>query len=403
MTTTMQYNLFSLFTFSVLVLLTNTAFSQTLSADGIGLISIKNELIIYDDPGKQSNNTRVNISGIVNTPIINDSIDIYFINERFARIEVNSINGKKFQRPGGGWIALNADSTISFEISIYKSQFESSELKELPGEMEIEGNFIYYRDSVKHPIHISATVNPNETNIYTRLMKGDLEAEIGLKINPSIIKGLVLNYYQCVDANIPIDLSKFSSVETLFIRGLYVDDAFPEEIYKLRNIKNLTIDLTNLNSDGSGKHISACKFYLPKKVLELPKIKTLKINHVIYLNIPDIPEYCSLESFTTGGSKIDSIPSSFVNLKKLNNLVINGNIQAPLPDNLNEISSLDTMILNMPDALMPNNFGPWKHLKYVKLRQTNVSRIDRLIFEERMKNNNARLKEIFSTAEFAWF
>jgi hypothetical protein len=228
---------------------------------------MENDLIIYDDPGRRSENTYIRIKGVINVTPTKESLKAVHNSNRFARIEVNSINNKKFNIPVSGNLQLENDSTITFDIKLTKFEIERSQLKELPATMEISGNYIYYGDTTKYPLHITAEIDANKTNIYTRLINGDLEAELGLKIDFSIIKGLVLNQYDCFKSQIKIDLSKFTSVETLFIRGYIIDQPFPEEIYKLKKIKYLTFDVTNVNPDGTWKNASDCKFYLPSKVL----------------------------------------------------------------------------------------------------------------------------------------
>jgi hypothetical protein len=54
----------------------------------------------------------------------------------------------------------------------------------------------------------------------------------------------------------------------------------------------------------------------------------------------------------------------------------------------------------MPDAYLPKNFGPWNQLKYLKLLQTNNSKLDLSVFEERKKLNEVELKNTFSKVKY---
>jgi hypothetical protein len=404
----MKNKILSLGSLCSIILFLNTACSQLNSSrqnviiEGSGTFSMENDLIIYDDPGRRSENTYIRIKGVINVTPTKESLKAVHNSNRFARIEVNSINNKKFNIPVSGNLQLENDSTITFDIKLTKFEIERSQLKELPATMEISGNYIYYGDTTKYPLHITAEIDANKTNIYTRLINGDLEAELGLKIDFSIIKGLVLNQYDCFKSQIKIDLSKFTSVETLFIRGYIIDQPFPEEIYKLKKIKYLTFDVTNVNPDGTWKNASDCKFYLPSKVFEFPELKSLTFNHTVALNIPDFPYNSSLERFEVfSHCQVDSIPSTITRLKNLRNLSFYlGSIQTPLPDNLNLLNSLDTLIINMPDAYLPKNFGPWNQLKYLKLLQTNNSKLDLSVFEERKKLNEVELKNTFSKVKY---
>ncbi len=403
----MKSSFFFLTILASIILFLNNACSQEQEssentvATGNGTFSIENDLIIYDDPNRRSDNTYISVKGKIDVQPTAASLQALNNSNYFARIEVNSINDKGFKFPAVGRIHFNKDSTVTFEITINKLQIENSGLKVLPKEMSIEGSYVYYGDTLKYPLKISAELDPNELNIYSRIVNGDLETEIGLKIDRTIVKGLVLNLYDCFKSGLPIDLSEFKSVQNLYIRGLMIDQPFPEEIYKLDKLTALTFDVTNVNLYGTSKDISEYRLHLPAAVFNFKNLKSLTFHHTMALSIPDIPKNCPLERFEVfSRCLVDSIPHSITNLRNLRNLSFHvGSIQSPLPDDLNKLILLDMLMINLPDAIIPENFGPWPNLKKVNIVQTNNSGLEQKEFLNRVEGNIPVLRKIFSNVD----
>lgn len=358
--------------------------------------------------GLRSKDTYIRIEGAIDIQPIRsrpESINGY---GKSATIEVKSVNDKKFNvhdqsfnvSPQGTIFIIN-DSTINFLIKINKSNLRFSELKELPNKMKIIGNYTFYGDTVKHPLIIDAILSSDELNIYNRFVSGAIEEELGLTIDKSIVKGLVVEHHDYFNSDLPKLLSEFSSVETLYIRGFLNDQPFPEEIYSFKELKSITFDVTNVNADGSLKEHSETIFQLPERVFRIPKIKSLYFNHVYHFVFPEIPKGSSLERFIVMSSCIiDSLPNSFSNLTHLKYLSIYGtSIKSALPNNLNKLVLLETLKINLPDAVIPENFGPWSNIKKVEILQSNQSNIDKSEFKSRIEKNNQVLYNIFSNAD----
>jgi len=212
---------------------------------------------------------------------------------------------------------------------------------------------------------------------------------------------LVLEHYEYFNSDLPKLLLEFSSVETLYIRGFMNDQPFPDEIHSFKELKSLTFDVTNVNLDGSLKEQSGTIFQLPERVFKIPKIKSLYFDHVYHFVFPEIPIESSLERLIVKSScLIDTLPNSFLNLTQLKHLSIYGtSIKSSLPNNLNKLTLLERLKINLPDDVIPENFGPWKNVKKVETIQSNQSNIDKIEYKKRVEKNETELLKIFSNAE----
>lgn len=369
-----------------------------------GLFGIENENILDDIHiiyTKTDKVSYISIKGqLSNFPLPNNIESIRNL-DMFGSFRVNTANGATFNRfKPQGYLIIDANDGISFSLKIHDGAIKASNFRNLTDTLRLDCRYSYYGDTTSYPFTIIATSNPNEKVIYSRLVDGTIEKELGLTIEKSVIKGLTLNHYDYYNGNTPKILAQYDQLETLYIQELVIDMPFPDEVYNLPKLKHITYTFSKRNFDKVTRMHNG-KFFLPIKVFQIPSIRSILIEgNAINLNIPQIPIGCKLEEFKIHGyCKVDSIPHSFASLTNLRSLVFTMNqIVSPLPDRLNKLELLDTIVMNIPDAYIPNGFGPWEHVSYVKILQTNNSKLSNKEFEALSTANLPLLLKAFPNA-----
>lgn len=345
---------------------------------GNGEYIIENESFIYDYWESKNEDTYILVSGDLDMQPDASSLEKMNSGRAFARIEIQkmndqsfNINNPKYLAFPGGTIYFNRDSTVTYEIKMRKRHFEHSNIKELTDSIYLTGVYFLYGDTIPHTIEFSARMSNKKLNLYERYIRGEIESQLGIKVDKSLIKGLVFNHYDYLYSGMPQELGDFTSLENVTIRGLMNDEPFPVELFELKNLERIDFDITNINKNGTPKHQSTFKFFLPPEILELPKLKTIEVNHCQAMRIPDFPEDCTLENFEVfSHCKVDSLPHSIINateLKKLNFHL--GVQQSVIPADLNQLTKLESLIINIVDCQIPDGFGPWPNLKEVRIVQ----------------------------------
>lgn len=370
----------------------------------VGLFSIENDNIpddIHPIYTKSDEVSYILIKGqLPNFPIPKNSKRINTL-DLLGTFRVSEINGATFNRPKPqGDIRIKNDNSVTFSLKIHSSAIKASNFRKLTDTLLLACRYSFSGDTTSYPFTIIATSNPNEKVIYSRLASGSIEKELGLTIEKAVIKGLTLDHYDYYNGNTPKKLAQYDQLETLYIQGLVIDMPFPEEVYSLPKLKHITYTFSKRNFDKVTR-IHTGKFFLPAKVFQLPSIQSILIDgNAINLNIPHVPTGCKLEQFKIYGyCKVDSLPHSFSNLTNLRAVVFAMNqIMSPLPDGLNKLELLDTVVINIPDAYIPNDFGPWEHASHVRILQTNNLKISNKEFEARRASNLPKLLSAFPNA-----
>jgi hypothetical protein len=404
---------------SVIILFFAFVFSSCANADiggesiasGIGEFSIKNDSYLYyshyqnfREKSIRSKHTYIRIEGVINIDPKRTYLERSESPASFAKLEVTAINGKKFNphvlgynMSPGGIVTLNKDSTVSYSISIEKKHFEHWQAKTLPSDMKIDGVYNYYGDTITYPFTINAGFSPDKLNIYARYVNKEIEEELGIKVDFAIVKGLILEHHLYFNSDLPQILSKFKSVQNLYIREFKIDQPFPEELYKLKSLESLFFHMSLLNSNDEPIDPAQDVFKIPKEIFEISRLKSLRFKTAQRLSFPEIPIGSELERLEIVNHCVfDSIPKSIVNLKQLKSLRLMGEINAPLPANLNQLTLLDSLIIPLPNGVIPENFGPWENLSYVSIFYPYNYTVDFAEYRARKKRNLPILLELFS-------
>lgn len=280
------------------------------------------------------------------------------------RLYFLSIQNENFQRP----ISFSCDyakNKYSFETRLNKNSLKDLGIKLMGDSLLIKGWYELPGDTSKRSINFSFFWDVVFNNEFISLVSGEIEEELGVRIDREHITSLQLNLnHPDIEKYLHI-LPELTGIRNLEIQGTRGHE-IPKELFKLNHLDSVNIsELYDIDIDHQPDNsVISSPIIFPMQFLSNSNLRSMRIAGA-RIEIKDMfPESTNLKALYFKAYQLDSLPISFLNLKNLEIIdFTNGQIEHSIPENFNQVKDLRVMKICLPKAIVPKGFGPWPNLE----------------------------------------
>lgn len=289
-------------------------------------------------------------------------------------------------------------NNLSGDISTLNLQFSQIKKLFLTGNSDLYGSFPSFITKLKslNILYVGGKYSGNLPNNigdlieleYFILHKNDMNIDLPSTFyNLSKLKNF-RSYFNNFPNGFSSDMQNLTNLDTVFFNNAGLQGVMPSILFKIPNLKLLSLENNELNSlpDNFLESVSLETLILhgndftgeiPQKFFQHPTLRSLGLNFNEITSFPsDLKSAKSLESLGLAYNKLSEIPIKIRDLEKIKVLSLGGNLlSGRLPDIFLEMENLEILGLsdNKFNGTIPISYGKFKKIKALILDNNELS------------------------------
>ena len=185
---------------------------------------------------------------------------------------------------------------------------------------------------------------------------------------------------------LPKEIGNLKKLKLFYSSNNKFSQKLPTEFYKLKNLKNIEIQGSNLeiisNELNNLANLESLKLYfnkvkiLPKNIAKLTNLKKLYLNNNKINKLPQDIGKLKISKLTLDNNSLKTLPNSIVNLKNLDTLILEENYITKLPKKMGKLKKLKYLNLELNNLTkLPNSISKLENLELLNISRNEITEL----------------------------